>query len=269
MMEKYLLIVEGEKTEKNILNNIFINMGFNVIDCKKKLSNDMNLEIDESVFEKDNKNIILVQGPRTRIHDILINANIEEYGDINYINVETLFGYTLNEFKGCFWIYDVDHNDDKDIELMFNNFNDEMGNGLLLLSSPCIEVLAEYDFKRELKCEHLKEYKALLNCYYNKKKYKSALDYIIKNLKAVLLCFLTKNYEEFNDSNIMNHPEEIISKIKEFNTRDNSKNHYVLYRYFSTVIYCAIAYVLGLTREIDNYEIVKDYFENKFEYSSK
>ena len=38
-------------------------------------------------------------------------------------------------------------------------------------------------------------------------------------------------------------------------------NYRVVYRYFTTVIYVCIAYIKGLTREIDNYNIVKDFFE--------
>ena len=59
----------------------------------------------------------------------------------------------------------------------------------------------------------------------------------------------------------MNHPSEIIDYINRFNIRDNEK-HYVVYRYFSTVVYCVLAYVLGLTIEIDNYDIVKNYLKN-------
>ena len=34
----------------------------------------------------------------------------------------------------------------------------------------------------------------------------------------------------------------------------------VLYRYFTTTLYVCIAYILGLTKEIDNSEIVANFF---------
>lgn len=81
-----------------------------------------------------------------------------------------------------------------------------------------------------------------------------------------MLYFLEKNRAEFNETNIMEHPQLIVAKINCLNERVNLPNKsdsYVIYRYFSTVVYVAIASSLGLTREIDNYEIVKSFFGKK------
>ena len=45
-----------------------------------------------------------------------------------------------------------------------------------------------------------------------------------------------------------------------FENRDDS---YVIFRYFTTVLYVAIAYANKLTNDINNYEIVHSFFENK------
>ena len=64
----------------------------------------------------------------------------------------------------------------------------------------------------------------------------------------------------------MEHPRLIVEKINCLNERVNLPNRcdsYVIYRYFSTVVYVAIASSRGLTREIENYGIVKSFFEKE------
>ncbi len=39
-------------------------------------------------------------------------------------------------------------------------------------------------------------------------------------------------------------------------TENREEESYVVYRYFTTIIYVAIAYIKGLTREINNYKTV-------------
>lgn len=260
MIEKYLFIVEGEKTEKTIFGDFFESLGFNIVNCKEKMTNDYDIVVSEEEYVNGVKNIVLIQGPRNRIHDILLNNNVEL--SIDNINIETVFGFKPNDFIGIFWIYDVDHNGDEDIIKMFEKFNDENGNGLLLLSSPCIEVLGSFDDTKEFRGTHLKKYKALLNKYYDSHGFGNVEKYIINNFYKCLLHFLDKNYIDFEDSNIMNHPYEIIEFINKNNTRIHDDNS-VCYRYFSTVVYCAIAYVLGYTKKIDNYNDFKNYLESK------
>ncbi|HHU28944.1 TPA: hypothetical protein GXZ54_07290, partial [bacterium] len=33
------------------------------------------------------------------------------------------------------------------------------------------------------------------------------------------------------------------------------------FRYFTTVVYVCVSYILGLTKQIENYDIVRKYFE--------
>lgn len=147
---------------------------------------------------------------------------------------------------------------------MYSLFQDET-TGMLLLSSPCIEVLA--DFNKERKQEkyvHLREYKTQINIHHKG----LTKQYIREHFNQIMLFFLEKNYEDFKEKNVMEHPKLIIDKINELNERVNlqdKESSYVIYRYFSTVIYVAIASAFSLTKEVDNFDIVKSFFLSKAE----
>ena len=262
MGNKYLLIVEGAKTEQKIFSSVLKKYGFNVTVESKKLEIDK-FTFDYTNYEKDQKEIIIVQGHRNRIHDFL------KLFDSNESDLDRLFSNCSNCFQGIFLIYDVDHNNEKDIEKMFNKFPEETG-GLLLLSSPCIEVLGEYDHSHILKYNHLKEYKSYLNNFYNKNYGLSVEEYIIENFEELCLYYLEKNKEDFNEENIMEHPRLIIDKINSLNKRMNcndKEKSYVIYNYLTTVVYVFIAYINGLTKEINNYSLVRDFFEKQYIHS--
>lgn len=259
MIKKYLLIVEGECTEKNIFQNILEKYGFDVI--REGVIDSYNVpDTFKTELQSNNNLVVIIQGPRTRIHDFLSWYNKNEE------SLELYFSFEINYFQGIFLLYDVDHNTQDDIENMFLKFNDE-SSGLLLLSSPCIEVLAEKDFDIR-RFEHLKEYKSLLNDRYNHSGYKNAEEYIINNFESLCLHFLDLNLKDFGERNVMEHPKLIIDKIA-MNERvnypkDSINKSYVIYRYYTTVVYVFIAFINGLTTRIDNYEDVKNYFV-KFE----
>lgn len=253
MSRNILLIVEGSVFEQNIFDNVFKKYGFNTIVSEKKMNVEGVGEFDKFEYKMDNNNIVIIQGPRNRIHDFI------RYYNANEMEIEKAFSYSYAFFSGIFLIYDVDHNDCDDVCKMFNKFADE-SSGMLLLSSPCIEVIADYNINRpETKYFHLSEYKADINNYYNG----ATTKHIIDNFNDLMIYFLKKNYEDFGESNIMLHPSLIVKSINKYNERVNcyDKNQsYVVYRYFSTVIYVAIAFANGLTKDIDNYEKVMDFF---------
>ena len=62
----------------------------------------------------------------------------------------------------------------------------------------------------------------------------------------------------------MEHPEFVLQQINLLNERTytNQDLQPVLYRYFTTTLYVCIAYILGLTKEVDNSKIVEDFFLN-------
>ena len=254
MNKNILLIVEGSVDEQNIFGDVFSSYGFNTIISDEKMNIDGFGQFEKFQYKLNKNNVVIIQGPRNRIHDFLKLYNENE------MSIEKAFSYSYAFFSGIFLIFDVDHNDCDDIEEMFRRFSDE-STGMLLLSSPCIEVLADYNRTREeMKCRHLKEYKADIKCHYKGRTNK----YIVQNFNELILFFLKKNYEEFGESNVMEHPGLIIKQINSLNDRVNCEDKelsYVIYRYFSTVVYVAIAYANGLTKEIDNFDIVKDFLE--------
>ena len=193
MKDNYLLVVEGTKTEKNIFQNVLEKYGFNVIDVKEKLDVENVGQLESLEFSNERKNVIMIQGPKNRIHDFLKMYNEKED------SIEKAFSLSSTKFNGIFLMYDVDHNDQTDIEEMFAKFQDE-SSGMLLLSSPCIEVLGEYDFHQEARFNHLREYKSRLNTKYNIEGYNSVEDYIIKNFDEVCIKFLDLNFGRLSAS---------------------------------------------------------------------
>ncbi|MCQ2802935.1 MAG: hypothetical protein MJ225_04650 [Bacilli bacterium] len=255
MNKNILLIVEGSRSEQNIFSNVFLKYGFNTIVSDEKMDIEGIGKFDKFQYELNKNNIVIIQGPRNRIHDFLNLYNENE------MSIEKFFNYTYAFFHAIFLIYDVDHNDCEDVEEMFNRFSDET-TGMLLLSSPCIEVIADYNHNRgESRYCHLEEYKADINTHYNGQ----TMSLISKSFNELMLYYLDKNFNEFHESNVMEHPGIIVSYINKYNDRINCKNKddsYVIYRYFSTVVYVAIAYANGLTKEIDNYMRVRSFLSD-------
>ena len=71
---------------------------------------------------------------------IKFNQNEEDF--------EKYFNYHSKYFQGIFLLYDVDHNSNVDIGNLMNKFNDEF-TGMLLLSSPRIEVIGDFNRNRK------------------------------------------------------------------------------------------------------------------------
>lgn len=253
MSKRILLIVEGKTDEQNVLGNAFRKYGFETIVSNESLNIENIGAFRKFEYSSSKDNVVIIQGPRNRIHDFLKLIRNE------YVSIEKIFSYAYAFFQNIFLIYDVDHNDCSDVSEMFSRFSDE-SSGMLLLSSPCLEVLADYDRNRtEERYSHLSEYKADINKHYNG----GTFEYIAEHLNEIMLYFLDKNYNEFHEENVLVHPAKIVDKINELNIRKNypdKSKSFVVYRYFSTVLYVAISCAFGLTKEIDNYSIVRDFF---------
>lgn len=254
MSKAFLLIVEGEKTEKQIFEDVLCRYGFNVVRREKiKLSEDVgsNLQLDKVKLYDDKDTVIIVQGTHNRIRDIMKNyhSNTDDY--------ERIFGEFQQLFAGIFFIYDVDHTSKDTLQDMFCKYGSETS-GMLLVSSPCIEVIYEPNRTSELKVAHLTEYKHMLNKDSQSLHNKSALNYILENFDELMLKFIDKNYNESGLTNVIEHPQYVIDKINACNDRTEEE---VIYRYFTTVIYVCIAYMKGLVKQIDNIDIVKQFFQ--------
>lgn len=260
MSKKYLIITEGNVTEPNFLVPLFQKYGFSVT---KEEQINVRIDNESSDFNKyeielDDRNIIFIaQGPRNRIRDLMLLFENNQY------DIEKFFVKSREVFSGIFLIYDVDQTLCEQLQSAFMKFNNEQS-GLLLVSSPCIEVLAH---KKELAIDEIKGthlsdvYKNKINEYVNQNYHMSFKEYIINNFEKIALSYLEKNVCDFNSQNIMEHPQLVIKKINELNKRILLSNNIVEfnYRYFTTVLYVCFAYVLGLTKEFDNASLLRDF----------
>ncbi|MBQ7353376.1 MAG: hypothetical protein IJW54_05160 [Clostridia bacterium] len=260
MAKNFLIITEGISTEPTILESIFKKYGFNVVKSEPIKINEEDDPFDLCFSELSEKsdNVIIAQGPRNRIRDFLILANKNEQ------DIDRYFIKLKRNFAGIFLVYDVDHTLKDDLEEMFNKYNDETS-GLLLLSSPCIEILSEPNRVEKIETEHLKTYKRERNEWVNKKSGLSMEDYIIEHFEDSVLYFIRKNCEESGNNNVMEHPSFVLEQINKFNERTFVSNDVlpVIYRYFTTTVYVCVAYIMGLTKQIDNSDEIIKFFESK------
>lgn len=251
-MIKYLILTEGERTEPNILKGIFSKYGFNVV-LNPKVETYEGIEVNIEELSNDNKNIVIAQAPKNRLGELITLYNKEDY------DLDKIFSKQANSFAAIFLIFDVDHTTNEELNKIFTIHNEETEKGLLLVSSPCIEILTEPGKKDEINVEHLTTYKEQRRKFiYHSLDYKNGIErYIIDNFEKACVFFLEQNRNEFNENNIMEHPRLIIEKINKENIRNDEG---VNYRYFTTVIYVALANICGLTKQIDNYDAVNNFF---------
>ena len=153
MGKNILLIVEGSVSEQNVFGDVFTKYGFSVTISKEKMNVEDVGQFECFQYSLNENNVVIIQGPRNRIHDFL------KLYDSNEMEIERAFSYSYAFFQGIFLIYDVDHNDEEDVTAMFNKFQDE-STGMLLLSSPCLEVVGDYNRERDKEIYHrITEYK--------------------------------------------------------------------------------------------------------------
>ena len=160
MNKNILLVVEGSKTEHKILGTIFKKYGFEVITkpaLNKELSNyNETLTIHEYSNSKDI--ITIVTGPHSRLKHILKTYNKDTD------NFERFLNLANKNFVATFFIYDVDHTSKEELKEVFNNLNDE-SSALLLVSSPCIEIISDTNRYLPIQVDHIKKYKSERNIY--------------------------------------------------------------------------------------------------------
>lgn len=260
MGRNYLFIVEGEKTEPCILEAVLKRWGYNAIKTKRiselqEFNHSLDLSFDETKLTNAKDNVVIAQAPRNRLHDLVVL-----YKE-HHVDLDKLFGANDDIlFSGIFVIFDVDHTNVSDLQEAFAFHCDETSSGLLLVSSLCIEIISEPQRKDELSVCHLGEYKSARNVHCHNAYKKNVTQYIADNFEALALEFLEKNYKDFKEPNVMEHPKLVIEAINKHNIRNIES---VVYRYFTTVVYVALAYISGATREIDNYHIVRELLNEK------
>ena len=137
----------------------------------------------------------------------------------------------------------------------------------MLLSNPCIEVIAENDFKYT-HIGHSSQYKKRLKRLITESNYqprqgmKLIDSYICDHFEDFMNCHIKRNCDFFKTTNIVDHPDRLINYVMSTNIPNECVDLFE-FHYLSTVIYVAIAELEGLTREEDNAQRVIDYFEDK------
>lgn len=253
MSKSFLFLVEGAKTEPSLLQKVLTRYGYNVVQAPRQQKTG-EIDFDVSKLADDKSNVIIAQVSKNRLFELYIDYTENE----SAYDFNKLFNRC---FSGIFLIFDVDHCWVETLEKLSDTFNNE-SDGLLLVSSPSIEVLSEPERTEVLEIkESFDEYKAGRNKHISKSSGCSAIDYICKNFERLIIQFIEKNRNDFMENNVSEHPMLVIKKINDQNSRKTDKS--AIIRYFTTVIYVSIAYMKGLTREIDNYETVKRFFEER------
>ena len=252
MKRNYLLIVEGKETEPRLFSQILRRYGFNPVRAKRQTS-DGGIEYSCEELSDSVSNVIIAQAEKNRLEEIYkkISDN-PSYYDFDHIFKSD--DQEIKPYSGIFLIFDVDHTSKDALASLCAQFSDET-NGMLLVSSPCIEVISEPARKEELRIsEHIGEYKKQVNTKYN-----GAIQYVIDHFESLIIQFLDKNQAEFHEDNVIEHPHLVVDQINQMNVRNDDGS--ALYRYFTTVVYVAIAYMKGLTAKVDNCKVVRDFFE--------
>ncbi len=231
---RFLILTEGARTEINIFQRVLERYGLRVIRISRieSFTEPESLQLLGTELECDRTSVLIAQAPRNRLKDLL------SYYRRDNIDLNLVFGSR-----------------DKEI---YTRHNDETDSGLLLISSPCIEILSEPGRTEELRVKHLKEYKRERNNFFSDvlRLGMNAEEYIAENFEKLAVSYLDRNFNDFRDANVMNHPESVIKKVNELNFRSEEE---VIYRYFTTVVYVLIACIFGFSIKTDSYSSLREF----------
>lgn len=260
MMNKCaLLVVEGIKTEPTIFKYIFEKYGYKFINMNTDENWDAyKVEIDS------HKTIYLVQGNKNRLNEFL-----DEYSPYDTLSQK----YGIDDVVALnYIIYDFDYVNLEKMSELRKKFTSPQ-EGEMLLSNPCIEVIAENDFNYK-HIGHSHSYKKRLKKLITDSKYQPRAgiqlidSYICDNFEDFMIRHIKRNCDFFKTANVIEHPDKLIDYVMSTNIPNEDKELYE-FHYLSTVIYVAIAELEGLTKQFDNANKVIDYFENKKNISKK
>lgn len=247
-----LIIVEGQKTEPSIFKYIFEKYGYHF--------HDMNNDDDWDSYKIDvdnRKTIFLIQGKRNRLKDLL--EQYEEYDTLSEC-------YKIDDVVALNYIvYDFDYVKSEELQKLRKKFYSPQ-EGELLLSNPCIEVLAEQKFYPHK--GRSTRYKKRINSqieetgFTGKSGIALNISYICSHFEELLITHIKRNCIMFNERNVLKHPSLLIDYVLKTN-KNNVNTDLFEFHYLSTVIYVAIAELEGLTKKVDNADEVISYFKKK------
>ena len=262
MSKKYLAIVEGEDMEPEILEYALSTYyGFNVLRADNRLSS-LPLGFKKTLIYDGNDEFYIVQGRRNRIKELL-KETLEE----THSSIERAF--SNENFAGIFLVYDVDHNSNEEIEEARGRFNN-ISDGLLTLSVPCVECVLEKDFKPYVSSSY-KGYKTAKNEWCTEQAGVSSKEFIkyefnrlmIENLLRNKKVFAKESLPEPNDVSL--HGEYSLDLNARYNIRTgrSEKDYRVEISYYASVLYLILLHVKGHARYSDSFDSLLAFFYSK------
>ncbi len=241
-MIRMLIVVEGEVDEVEIFKKLFSIIGFTVIESTKNgdFTHITNVLGDNVVY--------LIPGPKSKIQSVL------ETFDVNTMDLSLFFGIS-ETIPLNYIVYDVDITNYERFSSIIPNFCTPQ-EGLVLLSNPCIEVIADEEYlihndkpslyKGVVRQQVLSKNKMNQN--------DSLLSYIINNVLDLFIEQIKRNIVFFSSNDVIDHVLSSYSKIgtNQFSFNPNSYSYTKLF----TVIYVVLADIFDVSRELDNAELL-------------
>lgn len=143
-----LCVVEGTKTEFNFIKHFFDSL-LSEKGVGSKISNPLPSPIDSAkkfTYPNNKINVFVMHPQKNQLHIIL--KEILSTEDSTLENVFSLNGQGMpDDFMMRFLCFDVDYNDYNTLYSFATRFNDPYDDGMLLLSSPCMESFVDFHNK--------------------------------------------------------------------------------------------------------------------------
>lgn len=250
-MSSILIVVEGERFEKKVITRLFSLIGYEVI-AENRLGN-----FDKYKLIKQNNVVYLIPGPKNDINSMMIEFDRTKDDLSKYFKIDEVVAEN-------YLIYDIDTANIDVFNSMISKFNNPQ-EGMVVLSNPCIEVLADHEKKDY--CSKPRDYKKhitkrLLDL--NHRDVNESLEsYIINNIISLLKKELNDNELLFGSNDIYDHVELSYKIIG-----DNSyqiEDEIYLYKNLFSVLYIVLSGVFKLYKYEDNSielrKILKSYIE--------
>ncbi len=244
-MNNALIIVEGDKFEISIINNLFEKLGY-IVETEKRHGS-----FNVSTFKLYDKYIFLIPGPKPQVSSV-----IKEF-DSTTEDLKNYFGLTNIDIGLIFIVYDVDDANNTNVINFYKKYNNSQ-EGLLILSNPCLEVIADDTFNEYSGVPRL--YKEIVrNQIKIRKKLKSfsendLIQYINENIFSLLKLHLNRNIRKYGSKNVLEHIDECQKDILQNIISQNS----YYYKKIFTTIYVIIAEIFGITKQIENSDLLNN-----------
>ena len=208
-------------------------------------------------YQKDKRIVTIVQGPQTRIYNLISDYDKNCNVPLNLFPAKALIYLFLPGFISFMMSILMTMPVFQNFYSIFNNPQD----GLLLVSNPCIEVLAD-KVKTPNAYTKITQYKEVVWKQLRKGR-GNLVKYISEHFNELIIETIKQNSLEFNENNVSEHPDLLLKKNIETNKTilNDEGQLQLLIRYFSTVIYVFIADIENITKDFDNTQKLIAFFE--------